>query len=229
MKTPPIAARLLGLATLAIVAVSATSVIAQQRPAQQRPATPQVVEATGPSSGWLKVCTAAGDTEACVTQQDTYSDEGLLLAGVAVQEVRGNPRRRVIMTLPHGLWIEDGVQLRVDQRAPIAARFDTCLTNGCFAAVNLTPELLQQMRQGQRLVLAVRPPDGSIIHMVVPLTGFGAAYDGAAASPAILQAHQERFEAEVQRRRAAAQPGGAPGAAPSGGGPVVGPVVGPTR
>jgi invasion protein IalB len=226
MKTPSTATWLLGMATVVLVVVSTSTVAAQQRPAQ-RQAAPQPVEATGPSSGWLKVCQSAGETEACVIQQDTYADDGSLLAGIAVQEIRGNPRRRVVMTLPHGLWIEDGVQLRVDQRAPIAARFDTCLTNGCFAAVNLTPELLQHMRQGQRIVLGVRPPDGSVIHVVVPLAGFGQAYDGAAASPAVLQAHQERFEAEIQRRRAAAQPSGTsgtPGGTP-GGGPVVGPAL----
>lgn len=186
---------------LSAVLASAVAVGAQQRPAQPAPRQPPppTIDATGPASGWIKVCQRAGDREGCVVQQEIYGESGGFLASVAIQMVTGEARRRVVMTLPFGLWIEDGVQVRVDQRPPIPAPFGTCLANGCFAAVDLTPELLQNLRQGQRLTLAVRPPDASIVNIPFALTNFAAIFDGPGADAAALQAHQERFDAEVRR------------------------------
>lgn len=203
------------------------SAAAQQRPQARQPAAPApppATEATGAVSGWIKQCQGEGEARGCVVQQEVYGLDGNQIATAAVQETQAGQRRRMVMAVPLGLWIEDGVQVRVDQRAPLSAPFGTCLPNGCFAALDVSNDLLQVLRQGQRLVLAVRTPDRGQVNILMPLDGFGAAFDGPAADAQALQAHRQRFEEDLKRRveeaqRAAQaqqgqQPAGAQGTAP---------------
>jgi invasion protein IalB len=165
----------------------------QQRGAGQMPAP---VERSGLSSGWVKVC--AGPN--CVTSYETVGEDGAPLASIQLQNVETEQRRRLVIGVPLGVWIDDGIQVRIGTSAPVTVPFGTCLVNGCFGSMPVSAAQLAAMRRAETLSLVVRNPDMTGVNVVVPLQPLGSTLDGAAISPEQLQQLQQAFIAEVRRR-----------------------------
>jgi invasion protein IalB len=182
---------------------------------------PAPVERAGLSAGWVKVC--AGPN--CVTSYETVAEDGSPLASIQLQNVETEQRRRLVIGVPLGVWIDDGIQVRIGSGAPVTVPFGTCLVNGCFGSMPVSAAQLAAMRRAETLSLVVRNPDMTGVNVVVPLQPLGSALDGAAISPEQLQQVQQAFAAEV-RRRAQARSQAPQGANP---GPQVPAAVAPAR
>lgn len=183
-----------------ILLTTIASVPAAAQPA--RPPATTTVTRSGPATGWNKLCSAAGPTQACAISQEMFSEQGQFIASASFQYAPGGGRRRLIVNVPLGMWIEDGIQIRVDQGQVTRTHFGTCMTNGCFGAIDVNDALLNQMRRGRILQIIVRPPDPQVFQINIPLEAFGTAYDGAPAEPAAVQTRISAFYADMQQRAA---------------------------
>jgi len=192
------------LAAALLVLAVAQPVTAQQRPATppQPPAAPAPIVVTGPTTGWIKACqrNPATNREGCLISLEMFNEGGLFLGSAGIQEAQGETRRRLVVTVPLGIWLEDGIQIRIDRNPVVRTGVGTCLQNGCFGAIDVTPPILQQLRTGQMLSVAVRNPDNTGFDIQIPLTGFAQAYDGSGIDPQTLQLRQQAFQAEMARR-----------------------------
>ena len=81
--------------------------------------------------------------------------------------------------VPIGIWLPTGVKLVTGSQDPaLAAAFKRCLTNGCFADIDVNDDAIRKLR-------AMNEPgklqfkDGNTKDVALPVSfkGFGAAFD----------------------------------------------------
>lgn len=203
---------------------------AQQRPQQQQAQQQQAqqagsnrVELKPSQPEWTKVCgkDPQAGKEICYTTRDfgQAADQAPVLA-VAVYDVKGDAQRIVRLLLPVGLLLRPGFRFSVDKGAALEGSYEICFPNGCFAESRVDAKQLDSMKRGSVLNINVKNQVNSEVVFVVPLDGFGKAFDGPAIDPKVLEEQQKALQAELQkraeeeRRRLEGQGGAAP-AAPS--------------
>ncbi|MCS5595954.1 MAG: invasion associated locus B family protein [Alphaproteobacteria bacterium] len=81
-----------------------------------------------------------------------------------------------IIVLPLGLMVAKPVLMQVDDGKKMAFNFHTCTPGGCLARINATKELMDQMRKGNKLMLATHSQMGKEFNVQLSLKGFSAAY-----------------------------------------------------
>lgn len=130
---------------------------------------------------WVVRCAtgtgASSNTKRCqVSQAQTDQSTGKRMLEIDVEEGAKGPVAALIM--PFGLSLQQGVALQIDQAATGAALpYTTCLPVGCIVRVDLTPELLGDLRKGSTLTLKTAAATGRLLSLPVPLKGFGEAMD----------------------------------------------------
>lgn len=222
------AGRALIVGAVCVLAFGAAAASAQTAPAQPPRPAPRTPPAAPPAAtpqqppnpaqmqpkpldgvtlGWVKVCQAVGNPphQACVISEEVRDASGSFLASAAIQEVEGDPHRRMILTVPLGAWIPSDVAVRVDNGRPVSGLYGTCLVNGCFARIDVPNEMLQQMRRGDTLFLAIRNQDFVPFDLKLPLESFVRAYDGSSMELGAAEDRQRSWEVQLQQRAAQLQ------------------------
>ncbi len=190
------------------------------QPQAQKPPEPPK-QLVGTTTGWVRVCQKIKDTEreGCSIKQDVMAENGAFLISMAVQEVTGEPRRQLVITTPLGMAIQAGLLVRIDSEKVLPAKFGTCLVNGCFAGLDITTDMVGNMKKGKNAFVTVRNIQGAALDLTVPLTTFAKAYDGPAMDVQALQESQKKLQEELLKRAEKAREEllkqqGQPGAAP---------------
>ena len=185
----------------AAVAVVTTDVLAQPAPATppanqpprrqapqakapQKPEATKIRQVSGITLGWIRHCAEVGTppTLACVTQQEIRDESGNFVISLAFQEPAGGGRKRIAIGVPLGTWLPSELTLRVDQGKAVTARYGTCLNNGCFGALDPTPDLISQMRSGQTAIVTLWDAFNQPVEVSLPLESFRSAVDGTPAN-----------------------------------------------
>ncbi len=147
-------------------------------------------------SSWVKLCgnnttnalpwTTVGlskqtinSNNICLTHHERLDgNAGLVLVAVAIRKVPGINKERLMFVVPLGMAIPLGIQLKIDNNTPHKLPYSICLPEGCVAEMDLTSELLNEMKAGNRMIVAVISRLGKPIGFPVPLNGISAAYAG---------------------------------------------------
>jgi invasion protein IalB len=96
---------------------------------------------------------------------------------VAVRPAADGKSGAMLMTLPFGLNLTEPVLVKVDNGTPERQAIQTCTNVGCFAAMTLSDKLIAAMRTAGELKITVQ--DANKVEMILPLLGFGLAFDKA--------------------------------------------------
>lgn len=181
--------------TLLAVTLCPLAASAQQKPPTKLPAAPAVAapvpappvpsgpqKLNGAAPAWTVTCVshARAAPVDCVLEQRLFVKESGQLLSVAVVSVAGaNRQPTLVLQLPTGLVLQDGVTLAIDDGAARPVPLQSCDGRGCFASLPIQPDLLEAMRAGK--VMTIRAVSGAheglaFQHM---LTDFGTAYDAA--------------------------------------------------
>jgi invasion protein IalB len=190
---------------------------AQPAPAQPAPAetapspTPAPQQAQGPvkldlvptQNDWTKVCgkDQAANKDVCYTTRDfsTQSGQPPVLA-LAVYEIKGEDIRIVRLLVPVGLMLRPGFRFVVDKGATHEGAFEICFPNGCFAEAKVPGAVADQIKKGSTLNVSVKNQVNNEITFVIPLAGFGKAFDGPPIDPKVLEEQQKKLQEELQKR-----------------------------
>ena len=187
---------------------------AAPKPAQPAPQpAPQAAPAPAPAanqvnlqpsqSDWTKVCgkDQAANKEICYTTRDfgQAPDQPPVLA-LAVYDVKGDDNRIVRLLLPPALLLRPGIRFSVDKGAAIEGSFEICFPNGCFAEAKVRGPSVDQIKKGASMNIFVKNQFNNEIAFVVPLAGFGKAFDGPPIDPKVLEEQQEMLKQEMQKR-----------------------------
>ncbi len=201
---------------------------AQPAPAAPAPGQPpagQRVELQPSQADWTKVCgkDQAANKEICYTTRDfgVAADQPPVLA-VAMYDVKGDDNKIVRLLLPPALLLPPGIRFSVDRGAALEGRFEICFPNGCFAESKVKTATIDTIKKGTVLNVVVKNQVNAEVTFVIPLTGFGKAFDGPPIDPKVLEEQQKQLQdamqkqAEEERKRLESQaPGAAPAPAPA--------------
>ena len=171
-------------------------------PAAPAPAANQV-NLQPSQSDWTKVCgkDQAANKEICYTTRDfgQAPDQPPVLA-IAVYDVKGDDNRIVRLLLPPALLLRPGIRFSVDKGAAIEGSFEICFPNGCFAEAKVRGPSVDQIKKGASMNIFVKNQFNNEIAFVVPLAGFGKAFDGPPIDPKVLEEQQNQLREEMQKR-----------------------------
>jgi len=139
----------------------------------------QVPEGGAPPA-WRVECAGDGKSLECRAIQQLIQIQGNTrqpIVSVAVRyapEVKG---AQMSILLPLGLNLTEPVQVKVDNSAPERQPIQTCNNGGCLVTMTVNDKLLAAMRSGADLKVTVQDQTKKPVDLVLPLLGFGLAYD----------------------------------------------------
>lgn len=134
---------------------------------------------------WSVYCDkpAGASTEQCVLLQyvidDSQPDLGM---AITVLKTADRKARFLRIQVPLGVLLPKGLDLFIDQNRIGTMYYLRCLSDGCYAQVVLTDDMMKVIRAGKEMQLGVYKtddPSASETGIAVPvdLTGFAAGYD----------------------------------------------------
>ena len=141
----------------------------------QQPAAAQNDQPAPPQNGWRSSCASVSRSEpldCTVEQRLVLANSGQLLAAVTIR-IDGTTRQPALMVqLPHGLFLPDGISLRVDDAEVMKLALQTCDGAGCYAGASASKELIKAMSSGSQLKVLFRNLSKDEIQLALPLAGF---------------------------------------------------------
>lgn len=187
-----------------------------------KPAAPAAGQAAAPAgeaekSSWVKLCEKAPsladdnkdgkpdgkEVEVCLTHHERIDgNTGLVLVSAALRQVKGQPKEALMIMVPLGMALPPGAQVKVDENEPIKLAFTLCHASGCTAEAEATKEMVDQIKKGKQMVVAAINLAGKPIGFPVPLTGFGAAYDGQPVDNQKYKEARQRLMGAIRERQA---------------------------
>ena len=146
---------------------------------------------------WTKLCS----TEICFIGADVGSECGVEM-GAALIEKKGETKRtlRINLGTRTRASTERGVRILIDQNEPVIRPIFSCGSQGCLADYEAGAELVEQLKQGQTLVVDGVDAAGSPVSRTLPLDDFASAYGGPARDPKVMQLMATREEFQAQKR-----------------------------
>jgi invasion protein IalB len=172
--------------------------------AAQAPGTSTTSE---PEAAWVKLCEKNAQTDnkqICLTHHERIDgNSGMVLVAAAIRSVEGEKQQTLLVRLPTAiaLAIPAGVQIRVDDNKPVMLQYTLCYATSCQAETQMTPDLMNEFRNGKQLVVAAVNLERKAIGFPVPLEGFAKAYDGPPVDTAKYQAARAKLMEMIRRRQ----------------------------
>ncbi len=118
------------------------------------------------------------DKEICfIFQRITNKENNKRVADITVAYAPNSGKKPLmVVTLPLGVFLPAGIQLRVDQGKEAArAPYVQCIKDGCQARVILDDKIMDKLKSGNRLGVAFLTPKQKQLGFPVSLSGFTAA------------------------------------------------------
>jgi invasion protein IalB len=147
-------------------------------------AAPAAAPATATEDAWVKLCMKSEQTqnkEIClINHEGLEPNTGMVLIAAAVRKVEGEEKQQLLVRVPtaYALVMPAGVQIKIDEAQPIQLQYAICFPTSCQVQIELTNEMMDQMRKGKQMVVAAMNIQQKTMGFPVPLTGFAKAYDG---------------------------------------------------
>jgi invasion protein IalB len=195
------------------------------------PAGPVKLDLTPMQAPWTKICgkDQGSAKEVCYTTRDfgQAADQPPTLA-IAVYQMANEDRRIARFLLPVGLLLRPGFRLVIDKGEPIDGKFAICFPNGCFAEADLNSKTIGDLKKAQIASVIVRNQANIEVTFNLPMKDFGAAFDGQAVDPKVLEQQnqelqkqlEERAQAQRQKLEQQQSTGAPPAVAPAPGAPA---------
>jgi invasion protein IalB len=175
---------------------------ADQGQAQQAPQGPIKADLVAVQPDWTKVC--GGDPqskkEVCYTTRDFGAQADQPLLALAVYDPKGEDTKVVRLLLPPGLMLRPGFRFAVDKGPLEAGEFEICFPNGCFALAKVKTATVDAIKKAEKLTIIVKNQYNNEVTFLLPLAGFGKAFDGPPIDPKVLEEQQKKLQEELQKK-----------------------------
>ncbi len=153
-------------------------------------------------SPWTKICGKdPTGREVCYTTRDfgQSADQPPTLA-VAIYQMKDEEKRIARFLLPVALMLKPGFRLIIDKGEPIEGRFAICFPNGCFAEAELNDKTIGALKKAQMASVIVRNQGNSEVTFTLPMKDFGAAFDGPAVDPKVLEQQNQDLQKQLEEK-----------------------------
>lgn len=167
-----------GFRALCLMAMCAPMAQAQDsaapQPAAGPAASPTRVEAF---EDWRVLCQSTENRTLCqMLQSASVTEEGTEAFLLSISRDHTENGSSAIVTVPVGVYLAHGVEIRVDQRRPFKVLFEVCDRSGCHAGFKLSGTALAAFKQGLDARVRVWTSRSQAVEFPVSLRGFSAAY-----------------------------------------------------
>lgn len=155
----------------------------------------------------------------CLTHHERLDgNTGMVLVSAAVRQVEGIEKQHLMVMVPLGMAIQPGLRATIYNKdlwekaqknekvddaklTPVKLNFSLCHPAGCTAELELTKELMDQMRVNAGMMIFSINANGQVIAFPVPLAGFGKALDGAPVDNEKYTTERRRLMKEISDRQ----------------------------
>lgn len=168
---------------VAVMTMAPMLAVAREKPSVAKP--PEVAprgqrEAKDITYGdWRKLCFKAGGAPTlCRTSITGNFPTGQMAVRVDLIERDGDPKGRLQVFVPVGMYLQHPVKLTVDQGNSYHVPYTWCLSNTCIAADVADPRIVRDMEAGKTLLLEVIDSNLLALTTSLPLTQFVSAHKG---------------------------------------------------
>ena len=150
--------------------------------AQAAPPAAASAEAANPPAppGWVARCSSASrgaPLECAIEQSAVLTKTGQLIVLFNIR-VPAETRAPVgVVQLPLGLNLPAGARLQVDDGKTSDLQIQTCEARGCYANVQISPDMLAAMKSGNQLKVSFQNLAKETITIPMPLTDFAGTYE----------------------------------------------------
>jgi invasion protein IalB len=159
---------------------------------------------------WTKLCNKATqpettqDVNVCLTFKETLNNiNGTLIGSVGIRELSRGSGPILVVSVPLGVDLRSGVQIRLDNGTPLKLTYALCNRVQCNADGQVSADWVTAMKAGQKLSVEVRGPRGNAIAGTVPLAGFAAALDGGGMDAKQYQEARQKIVDAIRARSSA--------------------------
>jgi hypothetical protein len=90
--------------------------------------------------------------------------------------------------------------LVIDKGDPIDGKFAICFPNGCFAEADLNGKTISDLKKAQIASVIVRNQANIEVTFNLPMKDFGAAFDGQAVDPKVLEQQNQELQKQLEER-----------------------------
>ncbi len=129
-------------------------------------------------TGWQVICRPQQADRAkldCSVVYETFTTNDRMRVA-AVEIIKGEKGRTIIISVPVGVNLKDGIELMVDGASRQTLGFASCQSNGCFATMDMDAKFVELMRKGKNISAGFSDGQGSKVKVDISLVGFNAAY-----------------------------------------------------
>jgi len=153
-------------------------------------------------SPWTKACNTNPQTqkEICFISIELRTNTGQFLSNLAIQEVEGEARKKLLVAVPTGVLIQPGLRIQIDNSKPVQGKYSICAPNACYAELAIDDSFITAMKNGGEMKVTPFNQQAKEIDFKMTLVGFTKVYDGEAMNLAELQKRQEELQSELQKR-----------------------------
>ncbi|MBX2806286.1 MAG: invasion associated locus B family protein [Hyphomicrobiales bacterium] len=162
------------------------------------------------SSAWVKLCEQAPDItnpeqklDVCLTHHEHIDGRtGQVVVSAAIRQVQGQDKKALMVMVPLGMALPPGIQMKIDENDPVSLKYTLCHVAGCTAEAEATAAIVDQMKGGQKLVVAAINLAGQAIAFPdVPLAGFTTTLDGDPVDNAQYKEARKRLMMSIRERQ----------------------------
>ena len=130
---------------------------------------------------WAISCSSIGPSAKlrCKMTQQVFlkKTRQRILAVTISKPAKKGEKAAMLFSLPHGLYLPNGIQLRIDESPPRTYPIQASNADGVYAAAMIDNQLLANLKSGSRLVVSLVTSNKKTLNIPVELTGFMAAYE----------------------------------------------------
>ncbi|MBS7805777.1 invasion associated locus B family protein [Rhizobiales bacterium TNE-4] len=144
-----------------------------------QPNTSQAAASANAQPAWSARCASISrqaPLECTLDQQVVVQATRQQISFISVR-VPGDTRQPVMMIqLPLGLYLPAGLTLQIDEGKAQVLAIQSCDQRACYVGLPVAPDLLDSLKKGQRLNLAMQTMNREPVTIVHPLAEFGMQY-----------------------------------------------------
>jgi invasion protein IalB len=132
-----------------------------------------------PPTGWITQCTKEGqqkDRDCKIEQTIILKKTQQRILSVIVRVPAESPNPAMMIHLPLGFFLPNGVSLQLDQEVSLNLNVQTCDANGCYCGTPISENMLVAMKTGNRMMVSFQSLAKETVSIPVPLAGFAIAY-----------------------------------------------------
>lgn len=122
---------------------------------------------------WRVLCAQKGDDNACQMIQTASVSEGQTpVFLMSIGSDKNHKGEFAVITVPIGVYLANGIEIRVDKRRPFKVLYEVCDQTGCHAGFKLSGTALKAFKAGYDAKVRVWTGKTKAVEFPVSLRGF---------------------------------------------------------